>query len=279
MKDYPNMYDQLQKEELGFRREQFKKVYLVLYNLFQFCGFMFILIVMAIRWYRDGPASMSGTYEAVGNAYKFVQLLQYLEVMHPIFRYTKGSAGKFQFLFSLVPSFYCFSHCRYSVLASHRQKFHFVCNDRLWASHDDQAGRILPLHYLGSHRSCSLSLLLDSTSQNRNLNPDLATLHNLDSTLPTRRSLRRNYHPQEHSILWRNQTIVCGLAEQMELRLPHAHLHVSLPHLLDTARHLLHHDAHANDSSQKTRWQTNKGRLIIACYRLSLNDQSNFIDW
>lgn len=86
------MYDQLQKEELGFRREQFKKVYLVLYNLFQFVGFMYILIVMGIRYYRDGKDSMLGTYEAVGNAYKFVQLLQYLEVMHPIFGYTSGGA-------------------------------------------------------------------------------------------------------------------------------------------------------------------------------------------
>lgn len=86
------MFNQLQKEELGFRKENLKKVYLILYNLFQFVGFMYILIVMAIRWYRDGPESMPGTYEAVGNAYKFVQLLQYLEVMHPLFGYTKGGA-------------------------------------------------------------------------------------------------------------------------------------------------------------------------------------------
>lgn len=92
MKDYPNMYEQLQKEELGFKKEQFKKVYLILYNLFQFVGFTYILIVMGIRYYRDGPASMPGTYEAVGNAFKFVQLIQYLEVMHPIFGYTKGGA-------------------------------------------------------------------------------------------------------------------------------------------------------------------------------------------
>lgn len=92
MKDYPNMYDQLQKQELGFKKEQFKKVYLILYNLFQFVGFTYILVVMGIRYYRDGPASISGTYEAVGNAYKFIQLLQFLEVMHPIFRYTKGGA-------------------------------------------------------------------------------------------------------------------------------------------------------------------------------------------
>lgn len=92
MKDYPNMYGQLQKEELGFKKEQFKKVYLVLYNMFQFVGFSYILIVMGIRWSRDGAESISGTYDAVGNAFKFIQLLQYLEVMHPIFGYTKGGA-------------------------------------------------------------------------------------------------------------------------------------------------------------------------------------------
>lgn len=92
MQDYPSMFGQLQKEELGFKKEQFKKVYLILYNLFQFVGFSYILIVMAVRWSRDGASSMPGTYEAVGNAFKFVQLLQYLEAMHPIFGYTKGGA-------------------------------------------------------------------------------------------------------------------------------------------------------------------------------------------
>lgn len=112
MKDYPNMYEQLQKEELGFRKEHFRKVYLILYNLFQFVGFMYILIVMAIRWSRDGPASMPGTYEVVGNAYKFVQLIQYLEVMHPLFGYTKGGAmvpfmqvtGRAFVLFAMIDS-------------------------------------------------------------------------------------------------------------------------------------------------------------------------------
>ncbi|CAO1411587.1 unnamed protein product [Diamesa tonsa] len=91
MKDYPDVYGQLQKEEFGFKKEQMKKYYLIIYNLCQFIGFLYITIVMALRYSRDGAASMAGTYEAVGNAFKFVQLLQYLEVMHPIFGYTKGS--------------------------------------------------------------------------------------------------------------------------------------------------------------------------------------------
>nr|CAD7195060.1 unnamed protein product [Timema douglasi] len=55
MEDYPNMYNKLEKEELGYKRE-----------------------------------SIEGTYEAVGGPMKFCQLMQFLEVMHPMFGYTKG---------------------------------------------------------------------------------------------------------------------------------------------------------------------------------------------
>ncbi|XP_046428692.1 very-long-chain (3R)-3-hydroxyacyl-CoA dehydratase isoform X1 [Neodiprion fabricii] len=89
-KDYPNMYDKLYKEECGYRQEDLKKVYLVFYNLCQFVGFAYILMIMAVRYSRDGPDSMPTTYESVGTAMKFVQLLQFLEVMHPLFGYTKG---------------------------------------------------------------------------------------------------------------------------------------------------------------------------------------------
>uniref|UniRef100_A0A336MJD7 Very-long-chain (3R)-3-hydroxyacyl-CoA dehydratase n=1 Tax=Culicoides sonorensis TaxID=179676 RepID=A0A336MJD7_CULSO len=89
--DYPGLYDKLSKEELGYRREKTKKSYLIMYNLCMFVGYLYILIVMGIRYYRDAEHSMSGTYEAIGPAFKFCQLLQYLEVMHPMFGYVKGS--------------------------------------------------------------------------------------------------------------------------------------------------------------------------------------------
>lgn len=88
--DYPDLYEKLEKEEFGFRKEDVKKVYLAFYNFFQFIGYTYILIVMGIRYYRDGPDSMAGTYQAVGSAMKFCQLMQILEVMHPLFGYTKG---------------------------------------------------------------------------------------------------------------------------------------------------------------------------------------------
>ncbi|XP_033220578.1 very-long-chain (3R)-3-hydroxyacyl-CoA dehydratase [Belonocnema kinseyi] len=89
--DYPNMYDKLHKQEFGYRREEYKQVYLVFYNLCQFIGFFYILAVMGVKYSRDGPESMKDTYQVVGSAMKFVQLLQFLEVMHPIFGYIKGS--------------------------------------------------------------------------------------------------------------------------------------------------------------------------------------------
>lgn len=73
-----------------FTAESSKNVYMVIYNLAQFIGFLYILSVMAILYYRDGVEFIPKTYETVGNAMKFVQLLQYLEVLHPIFGYTKG---------------------------------------------------------------------------------------------------------------------------------------------------------------------------------------------
>lgn len=90
--DYPGLYDQLSKEELGYRREKFKKVYMVLYNLFMMVGFLYIFTVMCIRYSKDAIESMEGTYEAVGTIFKLMQMFQFLEVMHPMFGYTSGSA-------------------------------------------------------------------------------------------------------------------------------------------------------------------------------------------
>ncbi|XP_043277959.1 very-long-chain (3R)-3-hydroxyacyl-CoA dehydratase isoform X2 [Venturia canescens] len=89
--DYPDMYDKLHKEEFGYRKD-FKKVYLVLYNLCQFVGFLYVLAVMCIKYSREGPDSINETYTNVGSAMKFIQLLQFMEVMHPLFGYTKGNA-------------------------------------------------------------------------------------------------------------------------------------------------------------------------------------------
>lgn len=57
-----------------------------------FIGYLYILVVLGIAYYRDGhQRSIPFTYIFVGNVMKFCQLLQYLEVMHPLFGYTRGS--------------------------------------------------------------------------------------------------------------------------------------------------------------------------------------------
>lgn len=91
LQDYPDIMGQVEQEELGYRRENFKKVYLLLYNLIQFIGFLYIVLVMGIQYAKRGPAFIPDTYQYVGNAMKFFQLLQFLEVMHPLFGYTRNS--------------------------------------------------------------------------------------------------------------------------------------------------------------------------------------------
>lgn len=58
--------------------------------MFQFIGFLYVLCVMSVRYSKYEVDSMTSTYEHVGSAMKFLQLMQFLEVMHPIFGYTKG---------------------------------------------------------------------------------------------------------------------------------------------------------------------------------------------
>ncbi|XP_059609789.1 very-long-chain (3R)-3-hydroxyacyl-CoA dehydratase [Phlebotomus argentipes] len=89
--DYPDVLQSLQRQELGYSREQSKKVYLALYNLLQFCGFLYIVIVLSIRIIRHGYIATHDSFLAVGSVFKFCQLMQFLEVLHPLFGYTNGS--------------------------------------------------------------------------------------------------------------------------------------------------------------------------------------------
>lgn len=85
-------------------------MYLTLYNLLMYVGYMYIVVVLCIRFSRDGFQSHVGSYEAVGPAIMFLQLLQFLEVMHPMFGYVKGGVfmpfmqvtGRFLVLFFMI---------------------------------------------------------------------------------------------------------------------------------------------------------------------------------
>lgn len=88
---YPDIYKKLQKEELGYISESRRKVYLFCYNLFMFCGFLYICFVMNIHYAKEGEEFIPKTYSYVGKLMKMLHLLMILEVLHPMFGYTKGS--------------------------------------------------------------------------------------------------------------------------------------------------------------------------------------------
>ncbi|CAG9856531.1 unnamed protein product [Phyllotreta striolata] len=88
--DYPDLYEQLQKQEIGYKKEDIKKVYLTFYNLFMYVGFMYIAAILCLRYAREGDDFFPKVYESVGPAMCFMQLLQGLEILHPMFGYVKG---------------------------------------------------------------------------------------------------------------------------------------------------------------------------------------------
>jgi very-long-chain (3R)-3-hydroxyacyl-CoA dehydratase len=72
--------------------EEFRKVYLFMYNLFQMVGFIYMLTILTLRWAIEGTESMVGSYTIVGGAAKFLHIMQILEILHPLLGYTRGSA-------------------------------------------------------------------------------------------------------------------------------------------------------------------------------------------
>jgi len=109
---YPDAYNKLQKEELGFLNESWRKTYLALYNLFMFSGFLYALVVMSISYCKDPEEFVTECFATVGNVFKFLHLLMFLEVLNPLFGYTKGSVyeafiqvvGRNIWLFALIDS-------------------------------------------------------------------------------------------------------------------------------------------------------------------------------
>ena len=46
---YPDIFRDLEKQEYGFVTESTRKTYLFCYNLFMFCGFLFVFAISNIR--------------------------------------------------------------------------------------------------------------------------------------------------------------------------------------------------------------------------------------
>jgi len=88
---YPDAYKKLQSEELGFLNTSYKKLYLFCYNFFMFCGFLYAFVLMSKKYYEEEEKFLPRAFATVGDIFKFLHLLMFLEVLHPLFGYTKGS--------------------------------------------------------------------------------------------------------------------------------------------------------------------------------------------
>ena len=56
-----------------------------------FCGFLYIFILMTRKYMEQQEKFIPKAFATVGDMFKFLHLLMFLEVLHPIFGYTKGS--------------------------------------------------------------------------------------------------------------------------------------------------------------------------------------------
>ena len=75
----------------SLKPEEFRKVYLFLYNLFQCVGFSYLLLVLGIRYsLPESERELTDAYEVIGKTMKFLHLLKLLEVLHPLLGYTTG---------------------------------------------------------------------------------------------------------------------------------------------------------------------------------------------
>ena len=88
---YPDVFKQLQKDELGYITESKRKIYLFCYNLFMFCGFLYVSAVLNLRYMKLGEDFIPEAYATVGKIMIMLHLFMFLEVLHPMFGYTKGS--------------------------------------------------------------------------------------------------------------------------------------------------------------------------------------------
>lgn len=64
-----------------------------MYNLYQFVAYFYIFLVLSIELNRDGlVVAAKNAYKTVGAPMRCSQILQYLECLHALVGYTKGSA-------------------------------------------------------------------------------------------------------------------------------------------------------------------------------------------
>jgi len=71
--------------------DSIKKLYLFSHNLLMFLGFAYALTVMSSSYLADPDHFPAECWSTVGDLFKVLHVLMYLEVLNPLLGLTKGS--------------------------------------------------------------------------------------------------------------------------------------------------------------------------------------------
>lgn len=94
--EQPSINDQMkqlfdpQKEE-EMKEEAYRKVYMFMYNLFMFGGFLAVLIIMLAYVIKDGADGVNSAYSNIGGLFMFFQLFQLFEIAFALVGWTSTS--------------------------------------------------------------------------------------------------------------------------------------------------------------------------------------------
>ncbi|XP_003741543.1 very-long-chain (3R)-3-hydroxyacyl-CoA dehydratase [Galendromus occidentalis] len=89
-----SLYEELLgKEERRTRKraQELRKVYLFIYNLFQFCAFLTVGVTLVIRYLRHPEEMFIEVFKTCGGPMKFALTLQALEILHPLLGFVPRS--------------------------------------------------------------------------------------------------------------------------------------------------------------------------------------------
>ena len=103
-----NGFRKLQMAELGYISESKRKIYLFCYNLFMMRGYIYVVAIMNLRYAKLGfDDFVPKVYNLIGNSVKMLSLLSVLEVLHPMFGYTKVSILLIEIYCAILSKNFC----------------------------------------------------------------------------------------------------------------------------------------------------------------------------
>lgn len=83
------LFDPKKEEEM--QEEAYRKVYMFMYNLFMFGGFLAVVIMMLVYALKDGSDGINSMYSNVGGLFMFFQFFQLFEIGFALVGWTKTS--------------------------------------------------------------------------------------------------------------------------------------------------------------------------------------------